>query len=572
MQLVFDIEADNFLDKLTRIHCIVTKDVKTGEMVSYRPHQINDAIKALENADEIIGHNVIGYDVPAIQKLYFKFKPKKVTDTLVLSRLIWPNIKDKDFLQKPDNMPTKLYGRYSLAAWGYRLGNYKENYADDFTEYNEEMLTYCQQDVSVTNSLFTHCRSAGISNSAEVLEHNIAEVCSKMEATGFHFNTVAAADLYGQLAAKRDIIKKYMEENFEGTIKTFKTKPSVTIPFNPSSRQQIANQFINKYQWKPKDWTPAGQPRIDEETLSKLDYPEAKQLAEYFLLEKRIGMIAEGNNGYLRLIDGCSKLRGRYITNGAITGRATHFSPNLAQVPSLRVPYGSEIRKCFTVPDGWSMVGCDLSGIELRCLAHYLSKWDKGDYANIILSADIHTENQEAAGLPDRYAAKKFIYTLVYGGGDQKLGEIIGKGRDAGRLMKNKFFKSIPAFNALRSAVESALDIKGHLIGLDGRLLYPRSQHAALNTLLQSAGALIAKQWLIIAFEDISKTYEHGWGNQFVFSGWIHDEVQVSCRKEIAEYVGNRLRRAAEKAGEHFKFRCKVDAEYGIGTDWSATH
>jgi DNA polymerase-1 len=244
----------------------------------------------------------------------------------------------------------------------------------------------------------------------------------------------------------------------------------------------------------------------------------------------------------------------------------------LAQVPSLRVPYGKDIRELFTVPDGWTMVGCDLSGIELRCLAHYLCPWDDGAYSKLILEADIHTANQEAAGLPDRDAAKKFIYTLVYGGGDQKLGEIIGKGRDAGRQMKNKFFSAMPAFKRLRTTVEATLESRGHLIGLDGRKLYPRSQHSALNTLLQSAGALVAKQWLIYAFDDISNTYKHGWNEQFVFSGWIHDEVQVSCVEEISEDVGNRLRRAAEKAGEKFSFKCRVDAEYGRGISWAATH
>lgn len=572
MRLVFDIEANNLLDEVTTIHCICTHNYDTGEARSFKPDQISEGLEYLQQADELIGHNIIGYDVPVIKKLHSKFKAPKLTDTLSMARLMFPNIKDKDFLQKPKDMPTKMYGRQGLAAWGFRLGEYKDNYDLGFEEFNDEMLSYCEQDVQVNVKLYKLCLNTNTDERAINLEHEINMVTSQMENTGFHFDVASAATLYGELANKRDIIKRSMEENFEGTIKTYKTKPSVVIPFNPSSRQQIAAQLINKYGWKPSEWTPAGQPKIDEDTLSKLNYPEAQQLAEYFLLEKRIGMIAEGNNGYLKLVDKSSKLRGRYITNGAITGRATHFAPNLAQVPSLRVPYGKDIRELFTVPDGWTMVGCDLSGIELRCLAHYLCPWDDGAYAKLILEADIHTANQEAAGLPDRDAAKKFIYTLVYGGGDQKLGEIIGKGRDAGRQMKNKFFSAMPAFKRLRTTVESTLESRGHLIGLDGRKLYPRSQHSALNTLLQSAGALVSKQWLIYAFDDINNTYKHGWDKQFVFSGWIHDEVQASCVEEISEDVGNRLRRAAQKAGEKFNFKCRVDAEYGRGSSWASTH
>lgn len=572
MQLVFDIEANNLLDKVDTLWCIATID-EHGNERSFGPSQVKDGLDYLQQADMLIGHNIVGYDLPALYKMFPDFKfGGKVLDTLICTRLMFPTVKDKDFIERRENMPTKLYGSHSLKAWGHRLGDYKDEYEAGFDEYCDEMLEYCEQDVRVTAALYKLIKQQNYDERAIELEHEINRVCFKMEQTGFHFNASDAGVLYGQLASKRDEIKRHMEETFEGTVKHFKTKPPVTIPFNPSSRQQIAARLISKYGWKPKTWTPAGQPKIDEETLGSLSYPEAQQLAEYFMLEKRIGMIAEGNNGYLKLVDTSSKLKGRYITNGAITGRATHMSPNLAQVPSLRVPYGKEIRELFTVPDGWSMVGCDLSGIELRCLAHYLAAWDDGAYASVILDGDIHTANQEAAGLPTRDDAKKFIYTLVYGGGDQKLGEVIGKGRNEGKAMKDKFFKAIPAFRSLRSAVEGTLDSRGHLLGLDGRKLHPRSQHSALNTLLQSAGALVAKRWVINAFDDISSKYEHGWDADFVFSGWIHDEVQVSCKEEIAEDVGNRLRRSAEKAGEDFKFKCRVDAEYGVGSSWAATH
>jgi len=205
-------------------------------------------------------------------------------------------------------------------------------------------------------------------------------------------------------------------------------------------------------------------------------------------------------------------------------------------------------------------------------LAHYLAKWDNGAYGKKVLDDDIHTVNQKAAQLPTRDDAKRFIYSLIYGAGDQKLGEVIGKGRDAGREIRDKFFNAIPAIRSLKAAVEKKLNYTGYLLGLDGRRLYPRSSHSAVNVLLQSAGALLAKRWLIIARNDLDKKYKYGWNGDYTLSAWVHDEVQLACRKEIAEDVGNKLKRAAQKAGESFSFRCRIDAEYNVGDSWATTH
>lgn len=571
MALIFDIETDGLLDKMTKIHCIAIYDTDKKEMFDYGPKEIDYGIGVLSKADVGIGHNIIGFDIKAIQKIYPSFEMRKALDTLVLARLIFPNIKDKDFVTRPRGMDPKLFGKQSLAAWGQRLGVLKDTYEGGFEDYSENMLEYMKQDVRVTTKLYEHCMEQEPDPVSVELEHEIAQVCSAMEDTGFVFDTKAAAGLYGDLAAKRDDIKQRMENMFEPTIIKLKTKTK-TIPFNPGSRQQIAGRLKDKYGWKPKQLTPAGQPKIDETILGQLKFPEAQTLAEYFMLDKRVAMLAEGNQGYLKLVDKDGYLRGRYIPNGAVTGRATHFSPNVAQVPSLRLPYGREIRALFTVPDGWRLTGCDLSGLELRCLAHYLHSFDKGEYATELLNGDIHTKNQEAAGLPTRDSAKTFIYSLIYGAGDEKLGQVIGGGREDGRKIRNKFFTAIPAIKQLRKAVEHRVDSRKYLTGLDGRKLYARSSHSAVNMLLQSAGALIAKRWLIIAKKNLLKHYEHGWDKDFVFCAWVHDEVQTACRKEIAEDVGNIIRGSAQEAGESFKFRCPIDAEYNIGTDWANTH
>ena len=572
MRLIFDIETDNFVDSMTKIHCVAVQDLDSDFVKSYGPDDIDEAIQTLRDADVLIGHNIIGFDLKAIKKLYPDFVEKHVIDTLVVSRLVFANLKDKDFLERPKDMPLKLYGSHSLKAWGHRLSEYKDDYEGGFEEYNEDMLKYMEQDVVVTRKLYENLINKQPAKEALRVEHDIAYVCADIEETGFLFDTKAAAELYGELSQKRDTIRKQMEETFEPQIIELKTKTKV-IPFNPSSRQQIANALTNKYNWKPKHLTPGGSPKIDENILNDLDYPEAQMLSEYFMLEKRLAMLSDGNQGYLKLVDKNNLLRGRYIPNGAVSGRATHFGPNMAQVPSMRLPYGKEIRSCFTVPTGWRLVGVDLSGLELRCLAHYAHHWDNGEYARAVLDGDIHTTNQQAAGLPTRDSAKTFIYSLIYGAGDAKLGEVIGKGRDAGRAIREQFFAATPAIKKLRNAVIEKYETKNHLLGLDERKLFPRSSHSALNILLQSAGAVISKQWLINARKALQEHgFSYGWGADYVFCAWVHDEVQCATREGIAEDVGNIIRRSAQEAGEDFGFRCRIDAEFSVGESWATTH
>lgn len=329
MAKIFDLESDGLLDSMTKIHCLAYYDTETKELKQFGPGEIDQAIADLAAEPLICGHNVIGFDVPAIKKIYPEFTHSNVIDTLVLSRLIHPNIKDRDFLRRPKGMDTKLFGKHSLKAWGFRLGEYKDDYEGGFEEYSQEMMDYMVQDVRVTVKLYEQFNNEDVAEEAIKLEHQIAIVCADMEQTGFVFDTNAAAKLYGELSKRRTQIKKEMEATFEPTVIELKTKTKL-VPFNPGSRQQIAQRLTKKYGWKPAEFTPAGQPKIDETILGKLDYSEAKLLSEYFMLDKRIAMLAEGNQGYLKLVDGDSRIRGRYIPNGAVSGRSTHFAPNIA--------------------------------------------------------------------------------------------------------------------------------------------------------------------------------------------------------------------------------------------------
>jgi DNA polymerase I-like protein with 3'-5' exonuclease and polymerase domains len=290
------------------------------------------------------------------------------------------------------------------------------------------------------------------------------------------------------------------------------------------------------------------------------------------MIQKRIGQLAEGDQAWLKLVRK-GKIHGSVNTNGAVTGRATHAYPNISQVPSSNSPYGLEFRELFTVPAGWTLVGADASGLELRCLAHFMAKWDGGQYGEVLLTGDIHTMNQEAAGLETRPQAKTFIYAFLYGAGDAKIGSIVGGGPAEGKKLKTRFLAKTPALKRLKDAVGDAAK-RGHLIGLDGRILHVRSQHAALNTLLQSAGAIICKKWLVILEERLQiQGFKHGWDGDYAFCAWSHDEVQIACRTpEIATVIAWFATKAVEQAGAHFNFRCPLAGEAKVGSHWGETH
>jgi DNA polymerase I-like protein with 3'-5' exonuclease and polymerase domains len=307
---------------------------------------------------------------------------------------------------------------------------------------------------------------------------------------------------------------------------------------------------------------------VDETVLASLEYPEAKLLAEYLMVTKRLGQLAEGDQAWLKQVKNDGRIHGGVITNGAVTGRATHSNPNVAQVPANRAPYGRDCRALFRAEEGKVLVGADLSGLELRCLAHYMARFDGGLYSRALLEGDIHTTNQEAAELATRDQAKTFIYAFLYGAGSAKIGSIVGKGAGAGANLKKRFLAQTPALAKLVTQVQLSAE-KGYLIGLDGRRLHIRSTHAALNTLLQSAGALIAKEALC-QFSSLVST--KGWNHRVQQVAWIHDEVQIETDKEIADEVGQMAVRAFELAGEAFGFRVPITGEYRIGSTWAETH
>jgi DNA polymerase I-like protein with 3'-5' exonuclease and polymerase domains len=596
--LVFDIETNGLLDDVTKIHCLVIRNTENNGVVTFGPvgcdQPLGPGLQVLMETDQIItGHNVIKFDIPVIQKLYpwFTVDKSKVFDTLVATRLIWSAVKETDnALLKKGTLPGKLFGSHSLAAWGHRLGNHKGDYTGGWETFSQEMLDYCVQDIEVTSTLYQKILDENYSQQALDLEHQVAWLMAKQERNGFHFDMKKAGELLAKLVQRRGELERELKDYFGtwevklpdftpkvnnkklGYEKGIPVSKSKLVEFNPSSRDHIADRLTTLYGWKPVEMTEGGKPQVDEVILSKLDYPPCKLLTEFLLIQKRISQLNEGTQAWMKC-EKQGKIHGSVNPNGAVTGRATHSYPNISQVPSGNSPYGHECRELFTVPQGWTLVGADASGLELRCLAHYMAKWDGGKYGEILIGGDIHTENQKAAGLATRAQAKTFIYGFLYGAGDAKIGSIVGGTASGGRKLKLKFLRSLPALGRLVEAVQGAAK-RGHLVGLDGRRVFVRSSHAALNTLLQSAGAIACKQWLVFLEEDLKAAgLKHGWDGDYAFCAWSHDEVQIACRTpEVASYVAHNAPLMVAKAGNHFNFRCPLAGESKVGTTWADTH
>ena len=586
MNIVFDIEADGLSP--TKIFCIVAQDVDTGDVFTFDNTQLEEGYEFLKSATKLIGHNLLGYDLPALKDVEgIDLSDKKIVDTLVLSRLFKPTRE----------------GGHGLESWGYRLKFNKGDYGDNqdaWDAYTPEMLEYCKRDVELNTKVYMALRqeSRGFTPQSVRLEHSVAKIIDQQRRNGFELDTKKAMMLVAMFQDKLSQVETTVHETFKPKIIKQALYPKYTksgalsklgqdfdnrgvrlsddewaemnrtkeyvirktsIPFNLGSRKQIGEYLVDAG-WKPKNFTPTGQPIVDEGTLSKVkNIPEAALIAEYLMLQKRLAQV----NSWLKALEPDNRIRGYVNHNGAVTGRMTHSHPNTAQIPSTNSPYGKECRECWTVKDGNQLVGIDASGLELRMLAHYMN--DEG-YTNEILNGDIHTTNQNLAGLESRNQAKTFIYALLYGAGDAKLGAVAKQGKARGRELRNKFLDSLPSFKSLVQRVQRESK-KGFLKGLDGRKVAVRSEHAALNTLLQSAGAIVMKEALVILDNSIQ---EMRLDAKFVAN--VHDEWQIECRASVADKVGELGVEAIIQAGINLNLNCPLDGDYNIGDGWHETH
>lgn len=588
MRLVFDVETDGLLRGLSVVHCLVTHDLDTNEVRRYDDsgtrETVTTGLNYLAEADELWGHNIVGYDFEAIKEIYPFFEPKgKVYDTLILSRLLFTDMLDRDFRQRPANMPGNLYGRHSLESWGYRLGVLKSEYGKqlngDWHVYTPEMLEYCAQDVEVSVAL-AKLFEPKLEEYAKAIdtEHKLAALMAWQEREGFPFNIRKAQKLEGSLRKELEAISDEMKSTFtfvdagpfipardNSTKGYFKgIEFNKLKDFNPTSRDHIAWAFQTHRGWEPTEFTDTGRPRIDADVLKEVGTPEALKFARILELQKHLGQLSEGQNAWLKKVEGDERIHHSCILN-TNTGRMAHMKPNLAQVPT-----GHEYRELFHAGAGRLLVSADAAGLELRCLAHYLARYDGGKFAKEVVEGDIHQAMADISGV-DRKTQKGVTYCLIYGGGDMKLGLTAGASKqDAvrrGKELRNRLLTGIEGFADLVAAVQQRAK-SGVLTALDGRPIRLQGKsHAALNYLLQSCGAILCKAWVLRANELAKEAGIDYWPVEF-----IHDQQSWSVAPEDVDKALFCITSAIKDVESAYSFRSPLDCDPKSGSTWAEVH
>lgn len=605
--IYLDIETDTKHKQIWL--CVTAKD---GEIKHWRN---KDGLQEYLEGNPVCGHGIINFDAPVLKRVWDVTIPSSsLVDTLILSRLHNPDV-DIAFIEGQKVPPP-----HSLQAWGIRLKSHKIDFTDYDAGWSEEMAAYCEQDVLLLEKLYHHIMSLlyrdKFSTQSIELEHRVAIICKQMEDNGFKLDMPKAMSLHAHLIGRMSDIECKMQEVFKPTYEELKTpqywevvapdwkeyraetktelllllreagyktsliKEAVAGPmkvrehlFNAGSRQQIAER-LSALGVKFNKHTEKGNVIVDETVLQGIDLPEAKLVAEYLMLQKRTAQISS----WMEFVEDDGRVHGRVITNGAVTGRMTHSSPNMGQTPNASVAYGLECRELWVVPENKVMVGVDLSGIELRCMSHYLQD---AEWQHELLNGDVHWKNAQSFGLipagtikdddnqehkKARNLSKTLVYAASYGAGAAKIGSIVGANSSKGRKLLDNFINNTPGLSALKKKISKFMS-KGNLPGLDGRRVWIRSEHAALNTLLQSAGAIIAKQWLV---EADRKYKEHCLDVRLL--AVVHDEVVLECVPEQADLVRELTIQAAQDAGIFLGFRCPVGAEGRVGKNWKDVH
>ena len=569
MKLVLDIESDALMEltldskgqpskECSVVHVVVTKNIDTQDVRVWTGADLSTPLLTyLGQAELLIGHNLYGFDLECLERMLGYTGKAKIYDSLIVSKLMYPDLR---------NHPL---GGNSLEMWGKYLGCEKINYQGTWSELTQEMIDYCVQDVHVANQIYNTQQTWIKAHKYErvvKLEHMASDIIKRQQSNGFGFDLSKGDALRIELLSTKAQIEDEMRQIFpdkvhvrfsEKTGKRLKDKIEV---FNPGSRKQIAERLYEKYGWVAPE-TDNGNPNVDANVLKDLEYPEAKHLVLYFDTIKLMGQVDDWITRASHSRDG--KVHGFVNVQGAATGRCTHSQPNLAQVSG-----DHKARELWIPHEGDVLLGADLSGLELRMLAHYMHKYDNGAYADVILNGDIHTHNQEKAGLPTRSNAKTFIYGFLYGAGDAKVGKIIDGSAKQGKALKDKFLKELPALAKVKADVEFQVAKSSTVTLVDGRKAPVRSAHAALNTLLQGSGAVVSKYWMILADINLRKSF----GNKVKQLAYVHDELQFSCPADIADAAGKIITDSAIEAGTRLGIKMPINAEFNVGNNWADTH
>jgi DNA polymerase I-like protein with 3'-5' exonuclease and polymerase domains len=606
-RLIFDTEADGLLDAASKMHCIVVADLDGDRIDEFGPTQIEAGLARLSEARYLVGHNISGYDLPLLRKLY-GWSPVLdcvVVDTLIASRLILPLILDLDrqAIGAGDSSMGKLTGRHSLEAWGARLGMPKVGTdIEVFSEWTPELQQRCVRDVQLTKALWQFLQPDGQAAEALTLEQSTAVICEGISSNGLPFDVEAAKPLQQQWVEQHHALKAPLTAQF----------PEIQ---NLNSRQQVV-AFLLKHGWVPEKRTKTGRPSLDDEALEALPtiFPKLASLADYYVLSRRIAQLATGDEAWLKHVGSDGRIHGAIVHIGTPHSRAAHFGPNIAQIPNPKKgkPLAAECRGLFRTRDDWMFVTCDQDGIQDRAFAHHLAAFDGGAYAKAFINGlDTHWDTARALTFVSqptvrdkgnklhvalREGAKSFRYGFLFGMGAEKAGSLIyrtikaaeavdptcelmrrffGAGtpntavlEQVGKEALRKFRAATSGLSRLRKHLETQAQ-SGWLLGLDGRRVPVPVPYKALNYAVTSAEAVICKRWLVNVHDELHTRFRYGWDGDVVIVAWVHDELVCCCRPEIADQIGEIMVRHAKEAGEHYKFKVPLDASYSIGRSWA---
>jgi DNA polymerase-1 len=605
--LVWDVESDDLLPGLTRLWTIPIGTAEGTDVTVYADQPgyapLSEGLARLSAAERLIGHNVVAFDYHAVNKVYpGTVRREQLWDTLVAARLLDPEER-----------------QHSLRAWGGRLGIAKGDYTGDFKSFTEDLVTYAIQDVHVTRAVYRKVREVETWGESFALEMDTAWAIDAQVSNGFCFNVEGARKLDGELRAELDKLQAELQAAFPpithhipytpkatnrkmGYVKGQTIVKTVVETFNPASRKHVGKRLM-ALGWKPTKFGANGDPTVDEGTIAGLKIPQAAPLVAYFKTLKRLGQLADGDQGWLKVVTPAGRIHGYVNPNGACTGRMSHARPNVAQAdkdPRMRALFGPR--------RGWKLVGCDAEGLEARMLGHYLARYDGGAFSERVVNGkkedrtDVHSANLKALVefklLPDfawtdakgfkigRDGAKTILYALMYGAGDRKLGatlhtiwrDLVAAGcpgkppkvpvAELGKMVRKALARSMVGLDKLTARVAAVTKQNGYLIGLDGRHLAVRSEHSALNTLLQGGGAIVMKK----ALQLFMRCQEPTMGEFWALCANVHDEVQMEVVPSEAELYGSEFAGAIKAAGIGLNVRCPLAGDFAVGENWSQTH
>ena len=632
--ILFDIEANDLLPSVSRIHCGVTLDLNTPTLKEFGPSEIPELIEELKTAEVLAGHNICGYDLPVLEKLYgydVTGSGQKYLDTMAMSRAVYPGSQAKSVLLEKDIianvLPPKLRGRYSLKAWSLRLKMGDEGKADydgGLEKWSPEMQAYCVRDVKATAILLKHLLSKNWPESVHHVESMMTYLLYRQEQYGVGFDEEAAINLVADLKQTRTDLTRSLQAVFkpitvpDGPRKQWKKtmvcrkfkvgedgwvpdrikgewyQKTKTIEFNPASTQQMAKRLITLHGWKPQAFTEKGRVQVTDAILRDLPWPEAQKCADYQVVKKTLAYLSEGKNAWLKLVKN-GRLHGRVMATGSVTNRATHSTPNLAQVPKVDKAFGKECRSLFVagggvVPANYKLIGCDASSLQLSIYAHYVARYDGGALAALCEdeNGDPHEFMRKASGLYYRENQKTLTYATWFGAQHRKQGTIVlddwrqahdngltkkpvpalSKATSLGKAVDTKMRRNMKGFVEItKSCTKDAS--RGYVTALDGRHIPVQQTRLALLTLLQGNEAVVMKNAYVLACEKLREEINNRLAHPML---WVHDEFQWACEPDQADVVGQALSECITEAGSKLGLRLKLGAKYKIGDTWAQTH